>query len=193
MQPQEALGYNRHGLRCISQEETEALRRLILSHTFGKTDTKDKSLKNHQEIAKEIEQLDKTYQDFFQFPDSDTFLNYQKQRKELIKEYHEKKYQADIKILHRDLLLSITGTYFLLMPTLSFSKMPVIASLCCVAATLYFYRTTRRIRKLFQPVAISSRNKYKLTDPDLREPIREGSYKKTISYPHFFSHENEKS
>ncbi len=186
-------GYNRHGLRYISQGETDALRRLVLSYTFGESDADNKSFKSHQDIAKEIKLLDKTYKDFLQFPDSPVYLDYQKQRKKMINDYYDKKYQADRKILYRDLTLALSGTMLLLIPATSFSKMPIIASLCCMAAVLYFRRMTQRVRKLFHPVKISSKDWYKTDSPALCEPTRFNLERKPTLHSCVFPNEKVKS
>ena len=181
--------YNRHGLRYISQEEIDALRRLVLSRTFGESEADNKSFKSLQDIAKEIKLLDKTYKDFLQFPDSPVYLNYQKKRKEMVNDYYDKKYQ----ILHRDLALAFSGTMLLLIPATSFSKMPIIASLCCIAAVLYFRRMTRRVRKLFHPVKISSKKWYKTDSPALCESTRFNFERKSASRSCVFPNEKVKS
>lgn len=161
----EAFGYDRFGLRHISKEEKEARRKFILSFDFfSKEQDAHKSLESYQDGNKSLQalvaeryhdeenQLKKKYQDFFKFPLSRQFREYQQKKQQKDEDYQEQKKWLDFYdtcdqdasriSLHMvqnagiGTLLASVGTLFVC------SKLPltpIVASLYYLGAVSQFY------------------------------------------------------
>ena len=161
----EALGYNRFGLRCISKEEIEARRKFILSVDFS-----EKALDTHKPLASyqdgkkslrtlvvdryqdEENQLKKKYQDFFKFPQSHQFQEYQQKKQQQEKDYLAQKrwldlydsYDKDASRISLHMAQNAgLGTLLTSVGTISISSnsplAPAMASLCYLGALCQFH------------------------------------------------------
>ena len=191
----EALGYNRFGLRCVTEEEMEARRKFVLSINFSPTeDNHHKPLESYQDGKKslrtlvldryqdESNRLKKKYQDFFKFPQSREFQSYQQQKQKIEEDYQKQKKWVDLyysydKNLSRASLSMTqaagTGALLTSIGTLAIcsnsSLAPATASLCYLGALYQFYGAYRNYAALKKD-APKAKERIKMVLEDWHKP-----------------------
>ena len=161
----EALGYNRFGLRYVTREELDARCKRVFSFDFSsKEHNRHKPLESYQDGKKslrmlvvdryqdEADQLKKEYQDFFKFPQSPEFQEYQRKKQHQEKDYHAQKKWVEIYYSYDKEILSGTiqmlqsigiGSLLASVGTIAITShspfAPAMAALCYLGAMYSFH------------------------------------------------------